>query len=66
MHKNCLYWRTVIKIFLINNRCAGKTTSMASCADLLRERGFRVYLVPEAATSIAIGGGMIQNAKYSH
>ncbi len=48
------------------NRCAGKTTSMAFCAELLRERGYRVYIVPEAATSIAMGGGMINVNNYSN
>jgi hypothetical protein len=32
---------------------------MAYCSELLRERGFRIYIVPEAATCIALGGGMI-------
>jgi len=32
---------------------------MAFCADLLRERGYKVFIVPEAATNIALGGGMI-------
>ena len=39
---------------------------MAFCAELLRERGFRVFIVPEAATSIALGGGMINVSTYNH
>ena len=38
---------------------------MAFCAELLRERGFRVYVVPEAATNIALGGGMINVGNYT-
>jgi len=38
---------------------------MAFCAELLRDRGFRVYIVPEAATNIALGGGMINIGSYS-
>jgi hypothetical protein len=32
---------------------------MNFCAELLRERGYLVLIVPEAATNIALGGGMI-------
>jgi len=39
---------------------------MAFCAELLRERGFRVYVVPEAATNIALGGGMINVNRYNN
>lgn len=38
---------------------------MAFCADLLRDRGFLVYLVPEAATQIALGGALINIGNYS-
>jgi len=37
---------------------------MAFCAELLRDRGYRVYIVPEAATQIALGGGMININNY--
>ena len=37
---------------------------MAVCADLLRDRGFQVYMVPEAATQIAMGGGMINMVSF--
>ena len=39
---------------------------MAFCTELLRERGYRVYIVPEAATSIAMGGGMININNYTN
>ena len=38
---------------------------MAFIAERLRERGFRVYTVPEAATLIAGGGGMIKTHEYN-
>ena len=38
---------------------------MAFCAELLRERGFRVFVAPEAATNIAMGGGMINVGSYT-
>jgi hypothetical protein len=57
--------KKVIKIVFTGGPCAGKTTSMAFCTELLKERGFRVYIVPEAATLIAMGGGMINVGNYS-
>lgn len=54
-----------MKIVFTGGPCAGKTTSMANCAELLRERGYQVYLVPEAATQIAVGGGMFNIGEYT-
>lgn len=56
--------KKIIKIVFTGGPCAGKTTSMAFCADLLRDRGFQVYMVPEAATQIAMGGGMINMVSF--
>jgi Signal recognition particle GTPase len=47
----------VYKIVLTGGPCAGKTTSIALIADRLRERGFKVLCVPEAAT-LVFGGGV--------
>lgn len=32
------------------NSCAGKTTGLAYISDLLRDRGFEVFVIPECAT----------------
>jgi hypothetical protein len=38
---------------------------LAFLADKLRERGFNIFLVPEAATIIGTGGGMLNLGSYS-
>jgi len=38
------------RICLTGGPCAGKTSGLAYVSERLRERGFGVYLVPEAAT----------------
>jgi CYTH domain-containing protein/predicted ATPase len=45
------------KIVLTGGPCAGKTTCMTQLAARLNERGFLVYVVPEAAT-LLLGGGI--------
>jgi len=45
------------KIVLTGGPCAGKTTCMTQLAARLNERGFLVYIVPEAAT-LLLGGGI--------
>ena len=44
------------KIVLTGGPCAGKTTALSRLASFLRERGFRVYTVPEAATMLFMSG----------
>ena len=47
-----LYYKFVIT----GGPCAGKTTAMERLQVFLRERGFRVFVVPEAATMLFING----------
>lgn len=49
----------IYKIVLTGGPCAGKTTAMTTISDRLREQGWRVYNVPECATLVANGGGLI-------
>uniref|UniRef100_A0A7S2R796 NadR/Ttd14 AAA domain-containing protein n=1 Tax=Rhizochromulina marina TaxID=1034831 RepID=A0A7S2R796_9STRA len=44
------------KIVLTGGPCAGKTTALERLSSFLRERGFRVYTVPEAATMLFMNG----------
>ncbi|KAF6000787.1 hypothetical protein F1559_000192 [Cyanidiococcus yangmingshanensis] len=46
----------IFRIVLTGGPCAGKTTAMALLAERFRSRGFRVFLVPEAATLLFTGG----------
>ena len=45
-------FREIFKIVLTGGPCAGKTTAITTLADKLRENGFTVYIVPEAASMI--------------
>mmetsp|Transcript_3817 Transcript_3817/g.4240 ORF Transcript_3817/g.4240 Transcript_3817/m.4240 type:complete len:473 (+) Transcript_3817:48-1466(+) len=47
------------KIVLTGGPCAGKTTAMTEISSKLRDRGTNVLIVPEFATLIANGGGLI-------
>jgi hypothetical protein len=44
------------KFVISGGPCAGKTTAMERLPVFLSERGFRVYVVPEAATMLWLGG----------
>ena len=44
------------KIVLTGGPCAGKTTALDRLSAYLRERGFRVFTVPEAATMLFSNG----------
>jgi hypothetical protein len=46
----------IFKIVLTGGPCAGKTTATARITGYLRERGFRVFTVPEAATMLFSNG----------
>jgi len=49
----------VTRILLTGGPCAGKTTAMASISQDLTQLGYKVLVVPEAATLIMKGGAMI-------
>lgn len=55
----------IYKIVLTGGPCAGKTTAITTIADKLRENGFAVLNVPEAATMIFSSGAAIHPDKYS-
>ncbi len=46
----------VFHIVLTGGPCAGKTTALERLSAFLRERGFRVFTVPEAATMLFSNG----------
>lgn len=39
--------------------CAGKTTALASCQQYLTQLGYKIFVVPEAATLLMKAGAMI-------
>lgn len=53
------------KICITGGPCAGKTTAMASVVERLKEKGYSVFVVPEAATMIFSGGGDLDLRNYS-
>lgn len=55
----------IIRICLTGGPCAGKTTAMATLNQTLSQMGFRVLIVPEAATMLMKGGAMIMTHKLS-
>ena len=52
------------KICFTGGPCAGKTTAIAKVSESLRELGFTVFVVPEAATLIFSGGGDLDLSNY--
>lgn len=48
--------KDIHKFVLTGGPCAGKSTAMARISVFLRTRGFRVFVVPEAATMLFQGG----------
>ena len=48
--------KTIKEIVLTGGPCSGKTTGRNYLAEKLRDRGFRVLLVPEVATMVISGG----------
>lgn len=46
----------IYKFVLTGGPCAGKTTSLDRLSTFFRDRGFRVYVVPEASTLLQTGG----------
>lgn len=46
----------LFRIVLTGGPCAGKTTSLAHITERFRDLGFNVYVVPETATTLILGG----------
>jgi len=55
----------IYRVCLTGGPCAGKTTALATLTDHLSLKGFKVLLVPEAATMMMKGGCFIQTHKMS-
>jgi AAA domain len=51
----------IYKFVLTGGPCSGKTTSMERLQVFLRERGFRVFVAPEAATLLFINGASVDD-----
>ena len=51
----------IFKFVLTGGPCAGKTTSLERLSTYLRDRGFLVYIVPEAATLLFTNGVSVQD-----
>ena len=54
------------KVVITGGPCGGKSTGMVSIREALMKKGFRVLVVPEAATLLLEGGGnaALENADY--
>lgn len=57
--------KKIFRICVTGGPCAGKTTSLQNICTEFTERGFRVLMVPEAATLMMKGGCFIQTNKMS-
>lgn len=57
--------RYFARICLTGGPCAGKTTGITHLTERLRERGYQVFVVPEAATLIFGAGAAINLVAYS-
>lgn len=53
-------------IVLTGGPCSGKTTGMSAISDRLRSLGFNVFVVPEAATMMILGGIQLVPPKPEH
>lgn len=53
------------RILLTGGPCAGKTTAMAAISQDLTQLGYKVLVVPEAATLIMKGGAMIVSSSFT-
>ena len=49
----------ITRICVTGGPCAGKTTALATLQLHLKQIGYRVLVVPEAATILMIGGALI-------
>lgn len=55
----------VFKVVFTGGPCAGKTTAITKLTELLREKGYTTFVVPEAATLISQSGGNLNLAIYT-
>lgn len=55
----------VSRILLTGGPCAGKTTAMAAISADLTQLGYKVLVVPEAATILMKGGAMIVSSSFT-
>jgi len=55
----------ITRILLTGGPCAGKTTAMAAISQDLNQLGYKVLVVPEAATLIMKGGAMIVSSSFT-
>lgn len=55
----------VYRIVMTGGPCAGKTTAITKVAEQLREKGYTVFTVPEAATMIFQSGGQLNFEKFN-
>ena len=53
----------VQKFVLTGGPCGGKTTALARLREFLEERGFRVFIAPEAATTLWSNGMSVSDLK---
>jgi putative protein kinase ArgK-like GTPase of G3E family len=53
----------ITRICVTGGPCAGKTTALATLQLHLKQIGYRVLVVPEAATILMLGGALIQTPK---
>ena len=53
----------ITRICLTGGPCAGKTTALAELDLVLKQMGYRVLVVPEAATILKKGGAVIQTGQ---
>ena len=53
------------RILVTGGPCAGKTTALAAIAQDLTQLGYKVLVVPEAATLIMRGGAMIVSSSFT-
>ncbi len=57
---------SIHRIVLTGGPCGGKTTALAKIHERLTSLGFRVFMVPEAATMLITGGVTFANATAEH
>ena len=55
--------KSITRICLTGGPCAGKTTALATLSIHMKQIGYRVLNVPEAATILMKGGALIQTPK---
>lgn len=55
----------IFKICFTGGPCAGKTTALTSLFSSLQNLGFRVFIAPEAATTLMKAGFLIDNSNFT-